>query len=250
MVLITSAESNASYFPNTQSNDSVFQGISPGSIWMGLGSNSATLQVTPSNVAVTGSLGATSYTGLPTANTTRAGIVMLSTSTNSGSTTTAATSSAVAAIYPITLAVNVATANQTLLQSGTSYVNVRGDTSNVGINCTPALGYALDVAGQIRATNDITAFSDIRYKYDLVKIPDALAKVHLLNGYTFKRNDDPEEHTDKRYVGVIAQEVQAVIPEAVQVDSEKGLSVAYGNLNALLIEAIKELSDRVKQLEK
>ena len=247
MVLITSAQSNASYFSNAASNDSIMVATA-GSIYMGVGSN-ATMQVTQSNVRVTGILQATSYTGLPAASTSVAGIVTLSASTNSGSTSTAATSSAVAALYPMTLAVNVATANQTLVQSGTTYLSVRGDTSNIGINCTPTLGYALDVAGQIRATNDITAFSDIRYKYDIVKIANALDKVEQLNGYTFKRNDDPVELKDKRYLGVIAQEVLAVIPEAVQGDADRGLSVAYGNLAALLIEAIKVLSARVATLE-
>ena len=53
-----------------------------------------------------------------------------------------------------------------------------------------------------------------------------------------------------RQIGVVAQEVEAVLPEVVQVDAESGqLSVAYGNITGLLIEAVKELSARVAELE-
>ena len=201
-----------------------------------------------SNITVTGAVAGASYTGLPAASTSVAGIVTLSGASNSASVTTAPTSALVTGLYNV---VDVATANQTKVQSGAAYISVRSDTTNVGINCVPTTGFALDVTGAIRASGDITAFSDIRYKYDLVKVPDAMTKVEQLNGYTFKRIDDTEENKEnnKRYLGVVAQEVLAVLPEAVQGDEARGLSVAYGNLSALLIEAIKDLSARVKALE-
>jgi hypothetical protein len=120
-------------------------------------------------------------------------------------------------------------------------------SSNVGINCVPSSTYALDVSGLIRASGDVVASSDIRLKENLVKIPDALAKVKALSGYTFNRTDDADK---KRCIGVVAQEVLAVVPEAVQGNDVAGYSVAYGNLTALLIEAIKELSDKVDVLMK
>ena len=142
---------------------------------------------------------------------------------------------------------DMSTSTQVVLNNGTSaYINVHGSTSNVGVNCIPTLGYALDVSGQIRASGDITAFSDIRFKTDVQRIPDALSKVQRLCGYTFKRIDEPE--ISRRYLGVIAQEVLAVVPEAVQGNDATGLSVAYGNLSALLIEAVKELVESVKGL--
>ena len=198
---------------------------------------------------VEGKIQGTSYGGLPVASTTLSGIVMLSSDPNLASDTTAATSSAVKALYPATQVIDVATANQTLLKNGATYISVRNDTNNVGINKQPTLGFALDVTGQIRASEDITAFSDIRFKHDLVRIPDALSKVERLNGYTYKRTDATEENKDKRYLGVVAQEVFAVLPEAVQGNDDIGLSVAYGNLAALLIEAVKDLSARVRDLE-
>jgi hypothetical protein len=246
MVLIRSSESNACIFLTAASNDSIITTDIEHRILVGAHDN-ATLAVSSSNVEVAGFFSATQFLGLPVASTSQAGIVTLSTSTNSTSQVTAATSSAVAALYPASQVVDVATTNQTLLKNGATYVSVRGDTGNVGINKTPETGYALDVNGQIRSTNDITAFSDIRLKKDLVKITGALGKVLLLNGYTFARVDEPS--TNKRYVGVIAQEVQAVLPEAVQGNTETGLSVAYGNMVALLIEALKDLTARIVVLE-
>ena len=62
---------------------------------------------------------------------------------------------------------------------------------------------------------------------------------------------DKHDTENKRSVGVIAQEMQEIIPEAVVTDNteDKYLSVAYGNLVGVLIEAVKELSDKVEKLE-
>ena len=111
--------------------------------------------------------------------------------------------------------------------------------------------------GYVWAANDITAFSDERVKTNLQKIEGALDKVSNINGYTFTRTDyTSEDDKDKRHVGVIAQEVQKVLPELVHEDDKGMLSVAYGNMTALLIEAIKEerqkreaLEERIKLLE-
>jgi len=113
----------------------------------------------------------------------------------------------------------------------------------------------LTAAGALTCANDITAFSDIRHKTNLVRIENALDKVTSINGYTFNRTD--EEDKDKRYAGVVAQEILEVLPEVVHKNHEGIYSVAYGNLTALLIEALKEeraerlrLQDRLERLEK
>lgn len=100
----------------------------------------------------------------------------------------------------------------------------------------------LDNSGNFVATGNVTAYSDIRLKTDLTKIAGALAKVNQLNGYTYTRKDTGERHT-----GVVAQEVQAVLPEAV-IDNGEHLSLAYGNMAGLLIEAIKEQSAQIERL--
>jgi hypothetical protein len=95
----------------------------------------------------------------------------------------------------------------------------------------------------LTAVGDVTAFSDARLKTDLERIPDALAKVSRLTGYTFTRKD-----TGARQTGVVAQDVQKVLPEAV-IDTGDHLALAYGNMVGLLIEAIKELAARIERLE-
>jgi hypothetical protein len=102
-------------------------------------------------------------------------------------------------------------------------------------------------SGTIVASGDITAFSDSNLKTDVLVIPDAMDKLGQISGYTFARSDLDD---GKRYAGVLAQEVDAVLPEVVTVDPSTGLmSVAYGNITALLIQAVKELGDRVSVLE-
>ena len=102
--------------------------------------------------------------------------------------------------------------------------------------------FTADQSGNFWARGNITAYSDIRLKTDIEVIPDALAKVEQLRGVTYKRIDSGERQT-----GLIAQEVQKVLPEAVSGDDM--LSVAYGNLVGLLVEAIKELKAEVEELK-
>jgi len=100
----------------------------------------------------------------------------------------------------------------------------------------------LYVAKKIYAGDDITAFSDRRKKSNIERIENALDKVSQLNGYTFDYNGE-------RKTGVIAQEVNEVLPEAVYGSEDTTYSVAYGNLVGILIEAIKELKNEINQLK-
>jgi len=109
--------------------------------------------------------------------------------------------------------------------------------------------YATIAASAATFAGDVIAYSDRRVKADLKLIENALEKVTLLNGYTFSRTD--YEDKEKRYAGVVAQEVLEVLPEVVAQDENGTYSVAYGNLTALLIEAIKEeRSERLKVEER
>lgn len=103
---------------------------------------------------------------------------------------------------------------------------------------------SISVSGSITATGDITAYSDARLKADVETIADALERVRKLRGVTFNRTD-----TSSRGIGVIAQELAPVVPEAVMTHDDGLLSVAYGNLVGLLIEAVKALADKVERLE-
>ena len=115
-------------------------------------------------------------------------------------------------------------------------------------NLWAAMGYGLWTAG------NVTAYSDIAVKENIKKIDNALEKVCQINGYTYdridikKHNEDAEEANPVRQAGVIAQEVEKVLPEVVQ-GEEGNKSVAYGNMVGLLIEAIKEQQQQIEDLK-
>ncbi len=99
--------------------------------------------------------------------------------------------------------------------------------------------------GSLYCVGNVTAYSDIRHKTDIVKLNDCLEKVEKLNGYTYTRKND-----GKRYTGLIAQEVLEVLPEAVSTDEKGEYALAYGNLAGLFVEAMKEMKSRIDALEK
>ena len=117
---------------------------------------------------------------------------------------------------------------------------------NVGIGTTNPLT-RLHVVGSIYATRDITSASDSNYKTHLSLIQDATNHLKQVNGYTYNRTDDP---TPKRYMGLIAQEIQPIFPEVVQTyGNGHTLGVSYGNMTAALIESIKQIHQRTQRLE-
>jgi len=99
--------------------------------------------------------------------------------------------------------------------------------------------------GNFTATGDITAYSDDSLKTNVQTIDGALGRVEAIRGVTFERIEDGSVST-----GVIAQELEAVLPEAVKTDDNGVRHVAYGNITGLLIEAVKELSAQVEELKK
>jgi len=102
----------------------------------------------------------------------------------------------------------------------------------------------LGVGGAIYAAGDVTAYSDDRLKTNIHEIENGLDKVMALRGITFERIADGSIST-----GVSAQDVHAVLPEAVSTDEEGLMAVKYGNLVGLLIEAIKDLKEEVNELK-
>ena len=95
--------------------------------------------------------------------------------------------------------------------------------------------------GVVTAPNFVSS-SDARLKSDIETIADALTLVCALRGVRFTMDGT-------RQIGVVAQEVEPVLPEVVRADEAGQLSVAYGNITGLLIEAIKDLAARVAVLE-
>jgi hypothetical protein len=104
----------------------------------------------------------------------------------------------------------------------------------------------LHVKGNILATGNVTAYSDEKLKDDIQVIGNAVEKVKQLRGVTFIRNDIED---NKRQTGIIAQEVEKVLPEVVGYDEDRDTkTVAYGNMVGLLIEAIKEQQETINKL--
>ena len=103
--------------------------------------------------------------------------------------------------------------------------------------------------GAITSNGDITAFnsSDERLKDDIKLIPGALGKVEAINGVTFVWNDKSDKEGND--VGVLAQQVEEVLPEVVVTRDDGYKAVRYDKVIPLLVEAIKELSEKVKRLE-
>lgn len=145
----------------------------------------------------------------------------------------------------VTDATNVAAAGALIATTSSSV-----ELGSFGVG-TPASG----TTGEIRATNNVTAYySDERLKDFHGQIEDALSKVKNLNGYYFTENETAKSlgyANGDMQVGVSAQEVQAVLPEVVTQApiSNEYLTVYYDKLVPLLIEAIKDLSDKIEKLE-
>lgn len=121
---------------------------------------------------------------------------------------------------------------------------IQGNDGGTAIN---AVSFDMSAAGaatfnsSITAGGDVTAFSDMRIKHDIETIEGALAKVSDMRGVYFKRNNG------EAGTGVIAQEIENILPEVVKDGEYK--SVAYGNMVGILIEAIKELKAEVEKLK-
>jgi hypothetical protein len=120
--------------------------------------------------------------------------------------------------------------------------------------------------GNVRATNDVIAYaSDRRLKHNIQPIENALSKVVSLTGMTYQWNEVGSQHgwepdTETREAGVFAQDVQAVLPEAVKLapfddnmgvskSGENFLTVKYEKIVPLLIEAIKEQQAQIEELK-
>ena len=120
--------------------------------------------------------------------------------------------------------------------------------NSVGIGITPS-----GTAGRLDAAGDVVAFStsDSRLKDNITNIPDAVSKVLAMNGvtYTWKPELESVHGFTGNDLGLIAQEVEAVLPLAVRERWDGYKAVRYDKVIAVLVEAIKELNARIEALE-
>jgi hypothetical protein len=162
------------------------------------------------------------------------------------------------------MAINLNHATDTFTSTSGNIIAPTCQITSVGIG-TAASG----TAGEIRATNNITAYySDKRLKSDITVIPNALQKVLSISGVTFTANELAASFgytNSAEQVGVIAQEIELVLPQIVvpapfdigqdeqgnefSISGENYKTVQYEKLVPLLIEAIKELTIEVNKLK-
>lgn len=201
----------------------------------GLNVGSGQLSCTGGNVSMSGSLAVTG---------TISGTVAATNLTASGSTTLSGT---LAVTGASTLTGNVT------IQSGTSERTVAlgssggyffGNATTVGWKDNSANQRIYwDGSGNFTAAGNVTAYSDARLKESVTTIEDAMSYVRRMRGVWYRLKE-----IDKAGTGVIAQEVQPVIPELVH-ENDGMLSVAYGNFAGVFIEALKQLEERIAKLE-
>ena len=132
-------------------------------------------------------------------------------------------------------------------------------TSNVQFGSLGVGTAASGVTGEIRANNNITAFytSDIRLKENIKNIESPIDKIKLINGVEFDWTDDYiKEHGGedgyfirKHDVGVIAQEIEKILPEVVATKGDGIKAVKYDRIVALLIEAIKDQQGQIEVMK-
>ena len=113
-------------------------------------------------------------------------------------------------------------------------------------NAYTAILFTFTNSGDFSASGNVTGYSDETLKDNIQTIPDALDKVIQLRGVEFDRNDI---EGNPHQIGVIAQEVEKIIPEVVITNDDGIKSVAYGNLVGLLIEAVKDQQKQINELK-
>ena len=224
--------------------------------------NTARLATSSAGVAVTGTLsvsGTSAFTGKITSDN---GIDI--DNINIDGTTIALSSGDLTVDVAGDIILDAGGTNVTLKDDGTTYGQLTNSSSDFivqsiqsdkdlifkgsdGGSTITALTLDMSAAGaatfndSITAGADITAFSDMRIKHDIETIEGALAKGSDMRGGYFKRNNG------EAGTGVIAQEIENILPEVVKDGEYK--SVAYGNMVGILIEAIKELKAEVEKLK-
>ena len=148
---------------------------------------------------------------------------------------------------------NKNTSDFAIMQTSSGKTIVNSKTSATEINFTfggeTNIKQSFDKDGNIVAAGNVFTYSDARLKYNIKQITNGLEKVSAIRGVTFNMYQDQIDGKDGRtHVGLIAQEVEAAIPEAI-IENNGIKTVAYGNLVGLLIEAIKDLNREINILK-
>ena len=129
------------------------------------------------------------------------------------------------------------------VQAGSTHYWYSNESTTDGSNISPGQVFTIINNGNATLAGTLTESSDVALKTNINTIDSALNKVNQMRGVSYDRID-----TNISSTGLIAQELEKIAPELVQ-DNEEYKSVSYTKLTAYLVEAIKELSNKVKDLE-
>ena len=130
------------------------------------------------------------------------------------------------------------------LSQGVAWRNIAlaSGGGNVGIGTTNP-SYKLYVYGDVYATGDVYAGSDRRIKENISELSNALDKIKNLKGYSYNKIG-----VTHRSIGLMAQDVEKIIPEVVSRNKEGMKGIDYGQMIAMLVEAIKELNSKMETM--
>lgn len=128
------------------------------------------------------------------------------------------------------------------------YVFVQNGVARASIDLDTG---SIRAAGDVVANNDVIGFvtSDRKYKDNIINIENALEKVDKIRGVEFDWKKNPSGYTGHD-IGVVAQEIEEIVPEAVRIGGNGQLQVNYEKLVPLLIQCVKELKDEINILKK
>jgi len=132
-----------------------------------------------------------------------------------------------------------------------NFLTVLGN-GNVGIGTEDPGNYRLYVAGNAYSTGSWSG-SDIRWKKDVEPLTNSLEKISMLNGvsYYWRTDEFPDMNfSEKKQIGLISQDVEKIVPEIVSTSSDGYKSISYEKISAILIEAVKELKEQNRLLQK
>ena len=135
---------------------------------------------------------------------------------------------------------NITTFNASITNASitnASIINIDISSSNI---------YTLNVIQDILLGGNITSYSDIKLKNNIVKLTDCLNKIDTIHGYSYTRNDLSD--VNKQYIGLIAQEVELMYPELIS-DKDNIKSINYQSITAILVECVKELKCEINKLK-
>ncbi|MBC7532047.1 MAG: tail fiber domain-containing protein [Oligoflexus sp.] len=137
--------------------------------------------------------------------------------------------------------------NYTRFRNGTTTNMMIDYNGNVGIG-TSSPSYMLHVNGSVAGVGAYNALSDVRYKKDIKSLAHSLAKILAIRGVSYKWINE-KQYGSETQLGVIAQEIEKIVPEVVTTGSDGVKRVKYTDLIPLIIEAMQEQNTEFEKLK-